>query len=195
VEWGLAARPYPGETASGDCCTIVPRQDGVLVAVIDALGHGVAAKTTAERVSALVERYADEPLPFLIQRCHRAVMGDRGVVMSAAVIDGARRRMTWAGVGNIKGMLLGAGEGSRRERLMAPAGIVGGQLPVLKAASLPLAAGDIVILATDGLRDGFADSLALGSEEPQQLAEKLIVDHAVPTDDALVVIVRYLGPA
>jgi serine/threonine protein phosphatase PrpC len=78
---------------------------------------------------------------------------------------------------------------------MAPAGIVGGQLLVLKAASLPLAAGDIVILATDGLRDGFADGMAVGNEEPQRLAEKLIVDHAVPTDDALVVIVRYLGPA
>jgi serine/threonine protein phosphatase PrpC len=76
---------------------------------------------------------------------------------------------------------------------MAPPGIVGGQIPVLKAASVPLAAGDIVVLATDGVRDDFAEGVAPGREEPQRLAEKLIVDHAVPTDDALVVIVRYLG--
>jgi negative regulator of sigma-B (phosphoserine phosphatase) len=195
VEWGFAGRPFPGERASGDRCTVVPWGDGVLVAVIDALGHGRAAASTARRASAVLERHAQEPLPALIERCHAALLGDRGAVMGAASIDGKRRRLTWAGVGNVTGLLLSwaDGPGRRRERLVAPAGIVGGRLPALKAASVSLAAGDLVMLATDGVREGFADGLVPSCESCQRLAERLILAHATAADDALILIVRYLG--
>lgn len=193
VEWGVAGCPFPGEEASGDRCTVVPRQDGMLLAVIDALGHGVAAESTARRVAAVLEQHAEDPLPLLLERCHRALMGDRGAVMGAAVIEGARRRMTWAGVGNVTGLLFPSRMAGTRERLIAPPGIVGGQLPRLKTAVVPLAAGDMVILATDGLREGFAEGVLPSQEDPRRMAERLIADHATRADDALVLIVRYLG--
>ncbi|MFI5401364.1 MAG: SpoIIE family protein phosphatase [Planctomycetota bacterium] len=195
VEWGVAARPFPGEQASGDRCAVVPREDGVLVAVIDALGHGVAAEWTARRVSRILEQHAREPLPILIDRCHRALMGDRGAVLSVAVIDGPRSTMTWAGVGNIAGFVLPARDTDhrRQERLITPPGIVGGQLPALKAASVTLATGDLVLLATDGLRDGFAEGILPDRGDPQRLAEQVILDHATEADDALVLVVRFLG--
>ncbi len=197
VEWGVAARPFPGERACGDRYAVLPRQDGVLVAVIDALGHGARAESTARRASAVFERYASEPLPVLIERCHRALLGDRGVVMGVALIDGARCTMTWAGVGNIAGVLLpsSGGDRTRRERLVAPAGIVGGSLPPLKAASVALISGDLVLFATDGVRQGFAEGDLPSAEDPQRLAERLMLDHATESDDALVLVVRYLGRA
>ena len=81
----------------------------------------------------------------------------------------------------------------RLERLLTPPGIVGGQLPALKPASVTLATGDLVLLATDGLRDGFAEGILPDRGDPQRLAEQVILDHATEADDALVLVVRFLG--
>jgi len=194
IEWGVAGRPFPGEKVSGDRHAVVPRPEGMLVAVIDALGHGAAAESTARKASGILERHAGDPLPFLIQRCHEGLTGDRGAVIGAAVIDGRRGTMSWAGVGNVLGLLIPGAEGTRTaERLLAPPGIVGGQLPALRAESIPLAAGDLILLATDGLREGLVDGLLPGDGDLQQLAERLILDYATGNDDALVLIVRYVG--
>lgn len=194
LEWGVAARPFPGEGVSGDRHAVVRRDRGALVAVIDALGHGAAAETTAKRASTILEQHAHDSLPVLIERCHRALLGDRGVVMSLATIDGTRDTMAWAGVGNVSTLLFhcGAGAGVHRERLVQPAGIVGAQLPVLKAAAVRLSPGDLLVFATDGIRDGFGEHLS-PNDDLQRLAEKLILDYATRADDALVLAVRYLG--
>ncbi len=194
LEWGVAAQPFPGEGVSGDRHAVVWRDQGALLAVIDALGHGTAAETTAKRASSILERHAHDSLLVLIERCHRALLGDRGVVMSLATIDGARDTMVWAGVGNVSALLLrcGAGPRVRRERLVQPAGIVGAQLPALRESDVTLSPGDLLVFATDGIRDGFGEHVS-PRDDPQRLAERLILDYARRTDDALVLVARYLG--
>jgi phosphoserine phosphatase RsbX len=55
-----------------------------------------------------------------------------------------------------------------------------------------VAAGDVLILATDGIRAGFADGLKL--DEPTRiLADKILNRHFKGNDDALVLVARYLG--
>jgi hypothetical protein len=194
LEWAVAVRPFPGEGASGDRHAVVPRPKGALVAVIDALGHGAAAESTARRASDILEHHAHDPLAILIDRCHEALQGDRGVVMCLATIDGTRDTMAWTGVGNISALLLHHAEGRvRRERLVSPAGIVGASLPALKTTSARLWPGDLLMLATDGLREGFGDQVPEEGEDLQRLAERLLLDHATGSDDALVLVARYLG--
>jgi phosphoserine phosphatase RsbX len=52
--------------------------------------------------------------------------------------------------------------------------------------------GDVLVLATDGVDAGFADSLEL-SGSSQTISERILADHWKPPDDALVIVVRYLG--
>ena len=52
--------------------------------------------------------------------------------------------------------------------------------------------GDVLVLATDGVEAVFADSLDI-SGSTQAISERILADHWKPTDDALVVAVRYLG--
>jgi hypothetical protein len=197
VEWAVAVRPCPGEGVSGDRHAVVPSGSGVLVAVIDALGHGKAAESTARRASRILERHADEPLPAVVRRCHDALRGDRGVVMSVAAIDGARGTMAWVGVGNVSALLLRSVDGAptRRERLVQAAGIVGAQLPELRVVGVTLSPGDVLLLATDGIREGFGEDLAPQGGDLQRLADRVVIDHATRTDDALVLVARYLGRA
>jgi hypothetical protein len=63
----------------------------------------------------------------------------------------------------------------------------------VRTTTLDLRAGDLVILATDGVRDGFGDSLDV-SGSAQAITDRILGDHWRPTDDALVVALRFLGP-
>ena len=198
IEWGVASLALPGEAQSGDLHFVKQVRTGALVAVVDGLGHGAEAAAAAQAAVAALERHATEsPVP-LIERCHRALQGTRGAVMSVAVFGRPDRSMTWLGVGNVEGLLLyGDGvarSGSPRASLVTRGGIVGSELPRLHPVVLPIAPGDTLIFATDGIREGFADGASLEAS-PQQLADQILARHGKGTDDALVLVARYRGGA
>jgi phosphoserine phosphatase RsbX len=198
IEWGVATLALPGEAQSGDLHLVKPVGTAVLVAVVDGLGHGAEAAAAAQAaVAALAKHASESPLP-LIERCHRALRGTRGAVMSVAVFGRPDRAMTWVGVGNVEGLLLygdgAARSGARRVSLVTRGGIVGSELPRLHPAVLPVTRGDTLIFATDGIREGFAEGLP-PEASPQQLADHILARHGKGTDDALVLVARYLGGA
>src|SRR5690349_16912748 len=109
LDWGVAARALPGERASGDLHLVETFPGGVLVAVVDALGHGEEAAIAAQLAVATLAKHAAEPVDALMQRCHLALRRKtRGVVMSLASFDAAERTMTWLGVGNVEGFVYAA---------------------------------------------------------------------------------------
>jgi len=198
IEWGVATLALPGEAQSGDLHLVKPVGTGVLVAVVDGLGHGTEAASAAQAAVAALAQHATESPVRLVERCHRALKGTRGTVMSVAVFAQPDRSMTWLGVGNVEGLLLyGDGavrSGSPRASLVTRGGIVGSELPRLHPVVLPITPGDTLIFATDGIREGFAEGLA-PEATPQQLADGILARHGKGTDDALVLVARYLGGA
>jgi serine/threonine protein phosphatase PrpC len=114
--------------------------------------------------------------------------------MSLARFDAHRGAMTWLGVGNVEGYLHHAqwADRSGRASLVTRGGIVGSDLPAVQAAVVPVEPGDTLVLATDGIRSGFADDITIG-DEPQRLADEALSRYGKGTDDALVLVARYLG--
>lgn len=198
IDWGVAASALPGQTQSGDLHLVKSVTTGVLLAVVDGLGHGGEAATAARTAVATLDEHASESVLALLQRCHWALKGTRGVVMSLAFADRQQHALTWVGVGNVECMLFhAAGAPSSRPArasLVTRGGIVGSELPQVRAQVLPLAAGDLLIFATDGIRDGFGDGLQFEAP-PQQLAEHILNQYGKGTDDALVLVARYRGGA
>lgn len=98
------------------------------------------------------------------------------------------------GVGNVQGVLVRAGSkaGSVREGLLLRAGVVGGQLPPLQAAVLPVSAGDTLVFVTDGVRGDFAENLS-ALESPQRAADRILKRYPSGTDDALVLVACLTG--
>jgi phosphoserine phosphatase RsbX len=192
IDVGVATLPLPGQRESGDLSLIKRVGSGILVAVVDGLGHGEDAASAAHAAVGALDRYARESLPELVKRCHTAVMGMRGVVLGMAFFEPRAATMTWLGVGNVVGFLLHADQGQRPPRvsLVPVAGIIGAELPQVTPRVVALAPGDTVILASDGIKEGFAESLTLGAD-PQLLADQIMARHAKGTDDALVLVARY----
>jgi negative regulator of sigma-B (phosphoserine phosphatase) len=193
IDWAVAAAALAGEIESGDRHVVRPFGGGVLLAAIDGLGHGREAAEAAALVVRTLERHAEQPLTSLVERCHDTLRGTRGAVMSLASYRARDHAMTWLGVGNVEGVLLRA-DGTphaRSESLLLRGGVVGIRLPALSAAVVPVRRGDILILATDGIRGEFARGV-IATDPMQRIADRILTDHHTAADDGLVLVSRYL---
>ena len=189
VEWNVAIRALDGE--SGDQYMVCRTPDGgVLVAVVDGLGHGPEAASAAKTAIAELEAAAGADLGAQLRRCHERLRDTRGAVVSLALF--APTSLTWLGVGNVDGVLLRApralpstsscaagwwGAGCRRSKCP------GWSWPGATSSSSRRMA----------FKDHFADEPGAALGTPPT-AERILVDYGKETDDALVMVVQYLGP-
>lgn len=194
LDWGVAGAPLAGQQASGDLHVVEEFPGGGLIAAIDALGHGPEAERAARRAAEILRAAPRDPLPEIVRRCHLALTGRRGVVLSLAAFDAQNGTMTWAGVGNVEGVLVrsGAPHPGSRSGLVVLGGVVGGDLPELRPQQLPVEPGDLVVFGTDGVARGFIEGID-AQFAPAHLARDLLTRFAKGTDDALVLAARYLG--
>jgi hypothetical protein len=194
IEWGVASRPYPGQVESGDLHVVAVFEGGALAAAIDGLGHGEeAAQAARQAAEALLDDPA-RPVRHLVERCHQALRGGRGAVMTLAAFDTRQDRITWTAIGNVEASLCRAEGGAipPRESIIPRGGVVGYQLPPLREVVLPIGPGDVLILATDGVAHDFILESPLQTPA-DAYARHLLARYGKDTDDALVLVVRYLG--
>lgn len=197
IDWGLAERPCPGGSESGDRHVIQAFASGVLLAVVDGLGHGEPAAAVARLATAILTEHAGDPVGQLVERCHAALAQTRGVVMSLASVDARDLGVTWIGVGNVEAVLVrGQGQGASggTEHLLLRPGVVGQKLPSLQPVRLAAEPGDTLVLATDGIRSDF-EATVTPARSPRELADAILAQHGRDTDDALVLVARLQGTA
>ena len=194
IEWGVATQPIPGETVCGDLHLVKPFPNGALVAVVDGLGHGDEAIAVARTAIHAIEEQADQSVITLVKRCHEALINTRGVVLTLASFNTLDATVTWLSVGNVAGLLLRANIKAvpSSETALLRGGVVGYQLPALSGTVIDVAPNDLLILATDGIRNNFDRSLLFGGT-PQQIADALMSRHFKGNDDGLVLVARFLG--
>jgi hypothetical protein len=70
------------------------------------------------------------------------------------------------------------------------AGVIGLRLPPLEPKVYALQADDILVMATDGIRYSFTESVDVAAS-PMALAADILAGHAVGQDDATVLVARY----
>lgn len=194
VEYGVAKFVLPGQSESGDRHLVCCGQDEILIAAIDGIGHGKEAADAAETATAILKGGVGAPIISLVQGCHDKLRSTRGIVLSLASIDPVHGMMTWLGVGNVQGVLMrpGCKNGTVQETLLLRGGVVGSQLPPLQAAVLPIARGDTVFFATDGIQGDFGETLS-ALENPQRAADRILQQWRTGTDDALILVSRVTG--
>jgi phosphoserine phosphatase RsbX len=195
VEWAVARRCRAGEARCGDLAVVASLPEGVLVAGIDGLGHGAEAARASQRAAEVIRLSPSADLELLVQRCHTALRGTRGAAISLAFVCPSEHAVTWLGVGNVEGRVLGSDPSATGPKgsLALRGGVPGHELPPVKPATLPIEPGDVLLLATDGIHRAFADAPDV-SGSPRTISERILARHWKPPDDALVVAVRYLGP-
>lgn len=195
-EWGVSSLTHRDEAVSGDQYLVTVTRDGVLAAVIDALGHGEQAYRAAALAVRTLSQYACEVPIELVQRCHAELRPTRGAALGVAWFDWRQRSLTWLGIGNVAGVLLRADDGvdARPLPLITRGGVIGDHLPALRPSVLPLGAQTMLVLASDGVGGDFTSIMSLVMT-PQRLAQRILDQFARHDDDATVLVFRCGGAA
>ena len=116
--------------------------------------------------------------------------------MEIAIIDEGQDKLTYAGIGNTKLMIVESHSHSASKEkivwLTSNYGIVGHGYKQLLPETVPLIPNNIVILSTDGLEEmidmsGYKTALR---KDVQKLGEKIMQDWRRKLDDAAVMIFR-----
>lgn len=191
IDIGVAQRARPGESESGDRCVVKTSARRTLIGVIDGVGHGPEAALAADAAAEILETFAGESVSPLLRRCHERLRSTRGAAITLIVLDVAGSAAEWVGAGNVAIALLQTDASGKKHcrELLVRGGIVGSLLPATDALQLALHGGDMLVLATDGVRRAFIDGLS-HPERAQRLAEHLLAHYGIVEDDALVVVAR-----
>lgn len=186
VATGIACAPLAGQTSSGDRGLVVEFPGGALVAAIDGLGHGHEASLAAGEAELVLKDDPGAPVDELVQRCHNRLRSTRGAVMTLASVTPGT--ISWIGIGNVEGILV---KPNGLEAVPVRGGIVGYAMPALVARKVTVAKGDTLVLATDGIRHGFRAEV--DARDPQVIADAMLAKYGKGSDDACIVIARYIG--
>ena len=156
----------------------------------DGLGHGLPAhQAVAAATRTMVLQRENSPAAWLTA-IHRAAIGTRGLVGTAAVFDFATRKWTVCGVGNIRTQLCG---GSYQKSYAAQNGIIGYNMPrMLLEQQLPYEPGQLLVMASDGIQTRWnpARYPTISRYDPMVLAAAIYKEHGRRTDDMSVVVAR-----
>ncbi len=183
-------RPISGELSCGDAwATRVLDASALLVMVCDGLGHGpMAERASAAAVQAFHATPAHDP-EGVVMAVHRALNGTRGGAVAVACVDMAAARVTYCGIGNISGFLIG--HDTRKALLSAP-GIAGSQMRRLRTFEEGLPPGGALVMHSDGLTERWQPAALPGllQHAPAVMAGQLLREAGTRRDDAGVVVVK-----
>lgn len=194
LEWEAASRALPGYTSSGDLHLVELFTNGGLAAAVDGLGHGDEAREAASTAIQTLERYAHESVISLVNRCHEALRPTRGAAMTLVSFDFVENLVTVLGIGNVETILLRSNGAAnpQSETMLLRNGVVGYQLPALRASVFAISPGDTLVFCTDGIDPRFVNGLT-NNESPKRLAHRILDSFFKGNDDAMVLVVRFKG--
>ena len=156
----------------------------------DGLGHGPPAhQAVVQATQAMAQQRDNSPAAWLTA-IHRAAIGTRGLVGTAAVFNFSSRKWTVCGVGNIRTQLCG---GSYTKSYAAQNGILGYNMPrMLREHDLPYEPGQCLVMASDGIQTRWnpARYPNVGRYDPVVLAAAIYKEYGRQTDDMSVAVAR-----
>lgn len=193
LDVAVANWTHAGEGECGDLHLVEPTPDGMLVAVVDGVGHGAEAARVAHMAISILKRHASEPVSELIKLCHEGLRTTRGAVAALGSFHARSHTLTWTGVGNVEGKLFTQGAPSGPLTLLSASGTLGhGDGIEVHPFKISIDVGDTLILASDGVRSDFYLGLDMG-QSPRELADRILSRSVMHKDDAMILVARYKG--
>jgi serine/threonine protein phosphatase PrpC len=183
---GVVQRCAQGEVVCGDGWFADETDDGLLVCVVDGLGHGPKAGEASDAFIASVRANPARSLESMMSAASQDLVGSRGAAAGLLRFDAARRRVEFTGVGNIEVFSVA----DTPIRPVCAPGIVGAHIRKLLPFDYELSDRALVAIFSDGISSHLhlADYTHL---EPQALAEALLAEHGKAHDDATCVVILH----
>ena len=188
-DYGAVSVAMAGEEACGDAWCRRQGSDGFTLMVADGLGHGPSAADAAHAAARVFAASRDAEAPSeMLAAMHVALRPTRGAAIGVARVSAGQ--VVFAGVGNIAATIVDPDAGVRR--MVSNNGTVGHVARKLRDFTYPLAAGALLVLASDGVATSWRLEAypGLSQRHPTLIAGVLLRDFSRGRDDATVLVAR-----
>lgn len=186
--WGAVSTNAPGEVVCGDQWAIACKDDLLSLMIVDGLGHGMLAhEVAAQAVRIFIEHSTEQPAQ-LLERMHQALRSGRGAAIAVARCDLKSGEVTYAGIGNVAGVLVRAD--GQQNGLVSNNGTVGADHISVKEFKYGWKPGEVFVMHSDGLQTRWSvkDRPGLAACHPAIIAAILHRDYLRGRDDATIVV-------
>ena len=186
MRYGVVNVALEGEIECGDSWSLVQDAEGFALLVVDGLGHGsFAAEAARVAVDAFLMKPFGTPQETMI-RANGLMSKTRGGAAACARMSGDR--LSYAGVGNISGVLISPG---KSQGLVSHNGTLGIAQRRTQQFEYKREPGALLILHSDGVsaRWELRKRPDLLARHPAIIAAAIYRDHSRGSDDATVVVV------
>ena len=177
-----------GECLCGDAWTVRRTPTGMMVLVVDGLGHGAPAHEASGAALEVFQKSALGKPAEMMDVIHRGMRATRGASAAVVGIDTESQTIASSGIGNIAGVVLSQ-ESARH--LVSMNGTLGHEIRKIREFSYPWTSHSLLILHSDGVssRWDLATYPGLSQKPLSLIAGVLYRDRGRERDDATVVAV------
>lgn len=180
---------YPGETVCGDAFLIRRARRTTQFFLCDGLGHGPRAAEAADEAVSSLMKHRGGAVETVMDDLSHAMAATRGAVAGLCQVDGEAAEMSYGGMGNISTMRV---SGSELRRFPSRDGRLGAIDRQALVETVPIIAGDVVIMHSDGVSTlrGIETQAGLMRRSALTIAGVLLRDHLRGRDDASILVVK-----
>ena len=178
LDCAVHVRSYPGMPRGGDAGVVRELDDGALVALIDATGHGLTAYAVAQTARRLLHATTTLEPAALLTELDAALRGGIGAAISVARIR--PDEVEFAGVGNVEAFV-------HLKPLLVRTGVVGQRMRTPKVERVPLLQDQWLLMHTDGV----SRPRAVPNGSAETAARALVEANGGHHDDAAVLLARW----
>ncbi|NCT83325.1 MAG: SpoIIE family protein phosphatase [Comamonadaceae bacterium] len=193
LSWGSENRPCLGQTVSGDAVVFRPLAAGrLVVALLDASGHGPRAHDLVTRLAAHVAAHPQPEVVPLLEALHLACRGTPGAAAGVASLDPLSGLLSYAGVGNVRARLLGPAAGEQPWSGVSRDGVLGDRFPTPFQHQVRVSRGQLLLLYSDGVSESLRSYRGClpGAGEATAVARDVVRQCGRDVDDAACAVVR-----
>jgi len=187
MRFGVARRSFYHNPWCGDEAFTYEDDARIVMAVVDGLGHSQRAAHAAQVAVTRLGECVALSLEQMLRSVDELLADTVGAAVTIAVVHKARACLEACGIGNVE---LQLATQARVFHFVGEPGIAGAGQARFRPASFDYRPGDIVVIYSDGIRSAFSAQglIHILHPDPVRIARRILVEHARPDDDALVLV-------
>ncbi|MFZ4454440.1 PP2C family serine/threonine-protein phosphatase [Salibacterium aidingense] len=190
VEIAAFQQKKSGTNQCGDDYVTIETEACFLCALADGLGSGEGAYHSASIAMNTVRQHYDQDMDVILDKCNRALLHERGVVLTILKVVFDTNEIIYGNIGNIETYLFSE-EGDMKRPIPAP-GYLSGRKFKYRKLSYSMSQGTHFVMHSDGIKFTRSDQQSVQHMGCPRTAIKHFAEKAQRQNDDITVIIGYI---